>query len=200
MTTQGLLLVLSAPSGTGKTTLAHRLVEAQPSTIFSISATTRAPRGQEQDGKDYHFLSREEFQRRIDQGQFVEHAEVYGNLYGTLQSTVDDALQKGLIQIFDIDSQGGSTIKAKFPNAVTVFILPPSMTVLEARLKGRSTDSAESVKRRLEEARTEIERGTRSYDYLIVNDDLDRAFGDLQAIIRAERLKRLRVDLSRLNL
>jgi guanylate kinase len=193
----GLLLVLSAPSGAGKTTLSHRLVETMPEADFSISATTRPPRGQERDGKDYLFLSPEKFQARIDEGQFVEWAEVYGHRYGTLQKTLDDALEEGRICIFDIDVQGGSTIKSKYPGAVTVFILPPSMQVLEERLRNRGTDAAPAIAKRLAEANAEIERGTGSYDYLIVNDDLNKAFGDLLAVIRAERLRRNRVDVSR---
>ena len=193
----GLLLVLSAPSGAGKTTLSHRLVETMPEATFSISATTRPPRGQERDGKDYFFLSPEQFQARIDEGQFVEWAEVYGHRYGTLQGTLDLALEEGRICIFDIDVQGGSTIKSKYPGAVTVFILPPSLQVLEERLRNRGTDAAPAIAKRLAEASAEIERGTGGYDYLIVNDDLNKAFGDLLAVIRAERLRRNRVDVSR---
>jgi guanylate kinase len=196
----GLLLVLSAPSGTGKTTLAHRLVKELPEAKFSISATTRPPRGKEENGKDYYFLSPDEFTKRIESGSFVEWAEVYGHRYGTLQATLDEALQQGLISIFDIDVQGGSTIKSKYPGAVTVFILPPSMDVLAGRLRNRQTDSEENIQRRLHEARVEVTAGTSMYDYLIVNDDLDRAFGDLQAVIRAERLRRTRVDVSRVGL
>ncbi len=193
----GLLLVLSAPSGAGKTTLSHRLVETMPEATFSISATTRPPRGAEKDGKDYLFLSPEQFQARIDEGQFVEWAEVYGHRYGTLQRTLDDALEEGRICIFDIDVQGGSTIKSKYPGAVTVFILPPSLHVLEQRLRNRGTDAPEIIAKRLGEASDEIERGTGGYDYLIVNEDLNKAFGDLLAVIRAERLRRNRVDVSR---
>jgi guanylate kinase len=193
----GLLLALSAPSGAGKTTLSHRLVETMPEATFSISATTRPSRGQEKDGKDYFFLSPEQFQAKIDDGQFVEWAEVYGHRYGTLQKTLDVSLEEGRIAIFDIDVQGGSTIKSKYPGAVTVFILPPSLQILELRLRNRGTDSSEVIAKRLTEASAEIERGTGSYDYLIVNDDLNKAFGDLLAVIRAERLRRNRVDVSR---
>src|SRR6185312_5978536 len=137
----GLLLVLSAPSGVGKTTLAHRLVQALPEAVFSISATTRPPRGEEQDGRDYHFLSPWQFQEKIDQGEFVEYAEVYGHRYGTLHQTLQIALDQGQVAIFDIDVQGGSTIKAKYPGAVTVFIFPPSIEELERRLRDRKTDT-----------------------------------------------------------
>jgi guanylate kinase len=200
VTNPGLLLVLSAPSGAGKTTLSQRLVKGLPEAKFSISATTRPPRGQEKNGVDYHFLSPEQFQSRFDAGEFVESAEVYGHRYGTLKKTLDDSLEQSLIAIFDIDVQGGSAIKGKYPGAVTVFILPPSMKVLEERLRNRQTDSEEVIQRRLQEARNEVERGTGSYDYLIVNDNLDRAFADLLAIIRAERLRRTRVDVSRFEL
>lgn len=196
----GLLLVLSAPSGAGKTTLAHRLLTALPEAVFSISATTRPPRGEERDGKDYHFLSPSEFQGKIDEGEFVEWAEVYGHRYGTLHKTLNKALEQGQVAIFDIDVQGGSTIKAKYPGAVSVFILPPSMHELERRLRDRKTDPEDTIRKRLGLARVEVERGTSSYDYLIVNDDLNRAFDDLLAVIRAERLRRTRVDLSRVGI
>lgn len=196
----GLLLVLSAPSGAGKTTLAHRLLTALPEAVFSISATTRPPRGEERDGKDYHFLSPSEFQGKIDEGEFVEWAEVYGHRYGTLHKTLNKALEQGQVAIFDIDVQGGSTIKSKYPGAVSVFILPPSMQELERRLRDRKTDPEETIRKRLGLARVEVERGTSSYDYLIVNDDLTRAFDDLLAVIRAERLRRTRVDLSRVGI
>lgn len=196
----GLLLVLSAPSGAGKTTLARRLVDAIPEAHFSISATTRSPRGQERDGRDYFFLEYETFQSRIDEGEFVEWAEVHGHRYGTLQRTLDEALEQGQVALFDIDVQGGSTIKSKYPGAATVFILPPSMAELERRLRERQTDSEEVIARRMAAARIECERGAAQYDYVIVNDDLERAFGDLLAIIRAERLRRSRADLSRFGL
>jgi guanylate kinase len=196
----GILLVLSAPSGAGKTTLAHRLVEVMPEAVFSISATTRPPRGEEKNDRDYHFLSPAQFQAKLDEGAFVEWAEVFGFRYGTLQTTLDAALQQGQVAVFDIDVQGGSTIKSKYPGAVTVFILPPSLIELERRLRERQTDSDETIKRRLATARVEMERGMDSYDYLIVNDSLERAFGDLLAIIRAERLRRTRVDVSRVGI
>lgn len=200
MNNPGLLLVLSAPSGAGKTTLAHRLLKELPEAVFSISATTRPPRGEEQDGKDYHFLSPSQFQEKIDAGHFVEWAEVYGHRYGTLHRTLETALEQGQVAIFDIDVQGGSTIKSKYPGAVTVFVLPPSMRELERRLRDRKTDADDVIRKRLDLARTEVERGTDSYDYLIVNDDLSRAFDDLLAVIRAERLRRTRVDVSRVGI
>ncbi len=179
-----LLLILSAPSGTGKTTLARRLVAAHPGATFSISYTTRAPRGHEKDGVDYHFVSEDEFQKMIDAGQFVEWAQVHGHRYGTPRSSIESA--KALV-VFDIDVQGGEAIKKRHPDAVRVLVLPPSLAELERRLRARSTDDAATVRRRLDAARNEIARARAgAYEYWVVNDDLDRAYGDLEAIVRAE--------------
>jgi len=179
-----LLLILSAPSGTGKTTLARRLVAAHPGATFSISYTTRAPRGHEKDGVDYHFVSGDEFQKMIDAGQFVEWAQVHGHRYGTPRSSIESA--KALV-VFDIDVQGGEAIKKRHPDAVRVLVLPPSLAELERRLRARSTDDAATVRRRLDAARNEIARARAgAYEYWVVNDDLDRAYGDLEAIVRAE--------------
>jgi guanylate kinase len=181
----GLLLILSAPSGGGKTTLAHMLMKAYPDrAMFSVSYTTRATRGQERDGIDYHFVDQDAFKAMIDRGELVEWAEVHGRR----------------IVVFDIDVQGGTTIKSKHPEAVSVFVLPPSMQELERRLRARQTDSEEVIRKRLLAARAEIERGCESYDYLIVNREIERAFGDLEAIVRAERCRRGRVDLAPLGL
>jgi len=174
-----LLLILSAPSGTGKTTLARRLVAAHPGAVFSVSTTTRAPRPHEKEGVDYHFVSEKEFQRMIDQGAFVEWAQVHGNHYGTPRSAVDRA--KGLV-VFDIDVQGGQSIKKQRPDAVRVLILPPSLEELERRLRARSTDDEATVRRRLEAAQKEISRAS-DYEYRVVNDDLERAYGELEAIV-----------------
>jgi len=179
-----LLLILSAPSGTGKTTLARRLVAAHPGATFSISYTTRAPRGHEKDGVDYHFVSEDGFQKMIDAGQFVEWAQVHGHRYGTPRSSIESA--KALV-VFDIDVQGGEAIKKRHPDAVRVLVLPPSLAELERRLRARSTDDAATVRRRLDAARNEIARARAgAYEYWVVNDDLDRAYGDLEAIVRAE--------------
>ena len=179
-----LLLILSAPSGTGKTTLARRLVAAHPGATFSISYTTRAPRGHEKDGVDYHFVSEDAFQKMIDAGQFVEWAQVHGHRYGTPRSSIESA--KALV-VFDIDVQGGEAIKKRHPDAVRVLVLPPSLAELERRLRARSTDDAATVRRRLDAARNEIARARAgAYEYWVVNDDLDRAYGDLEAIVRAE--------------
>jgi guanylate kinase len=179
-----LLLILSAPSGTGKTTLARRLVATHPDASFSVSYTTRAPRGHEKDGVDYHFVGDDEFQKMVDAGQFVEWAQVHGHRYGTPRSSIERA--RGLV-VFDIDVQGGEAIKKRHPEAVRVLIVPPSLAELERRLRARSTDDAAAVRRRLDAARNEIARARASaYEYWVVNDDLDRAYADLEAIVRAE--------------
>ena len=155
----GLLLVLSAPSGAGKTTLARRFLAEHGDARFSVSATTRGPRGAERDGEDYHFVSAERFAALVREGAFAEWAEVHGQRYGTLRATVEEALAAGRIAVFDIDVQGGALVKATWPrDAVTVFVLPPSMAELERRLRARSTDSDEAIARRLAAAREEITR------------------------------------------
>jgi len=187
----GLLLVLSAPSGAGKTTLARRFVATREDAHFSISATTRAPRGAERDGHDYHFVSPERFRALVAEGAFAEWAEVHGQRYGTLRRTVDEALAAGRIAVFDIDVQGGAQVKALWPDeAVAVFVLPPSMQELERRLRTRSTEGDDAIVRRLAAARSEIERGVARYDYVLVNDDLDAALGQLDAIVAHERARR----------
>lgn len=197
----GLLLVLSAPSGAGKTTLAHMLLEAfQPKAQFSISYTTRAPRGAEQNGRDYHFVDPATFQKMILRGEFIESAEVHDNFYGSAKSVVDAAFASRGIAVFDIDVQGGNSIKRKYPDAVLIFIIPPSMEELERRLRQRGTDSDDVISRRMLAARHEVERGVDSYDYLVVNDDLQSAFQTLRAIVIAEQARRGRVDLSGLKL
>ncbi len=187
----GLLLVLSAPSGAGKTTLAHRFRAAHPDAIFSVSATTRAPRGAERDGADYHFVSPERFSALVAADAFAEWAEVHGHRYGTLKQTVDAALAAGRIALFDIDVQGGAQIRAHWPDAaVTVFVLPPSPEELERRLRARSTDSEATIVRRLAAARAEVERGLGSYRYVVVNDALEEAERCLSAIAAHERARR----------
>lgn len=195
---RGLLLVLSAPSGAGKTSLARRLIGDRPEGIFSISYTTRRPRGREQDGVDYHFVDVKTFQQKIEAGDFVEWAEVHGHFYGSPRAVVDEARARDALAIFDIDFQGGQAIKRKHPDAVLAFILPPSMKELERRLRERKTDSDETIRTRMLAAWAEIERGTSSYDYIIVNDDLERAYRELGSVVTAERCRRERVDLSRL--
>ncbi|HET9035076.1 MAG TPA: guanylate kinase [Myxococcaceae bacterium] len=195
---RGLLLVLSAPSGTGKTTLARRLVQAHPDAEFSVSVTTREPRGAEREGVDYRFVDALTFQRMIEQDQLVEWAEVHDNFYGSPQSVVDRAFSTGGIAVFDIDVQGGRSIRRRYPEAVLVFVLPPSMAELERRLRERGTESEDAIRRRMLAARSELEQGTRVYDYVVVNDTVDRAYAELEAIVSAERSRRGRVDLAAL--
>jgi guanylate kinase len=196
----GILLVLSAPSGTGKTTLARRLITELPDAAFSISVTTRRPRGREQDGVDYHFVDVASFQERINRGEFVEWAEVHGHFYGSSQAVVDEARARRGLAIFDIDVQGGHAIKRKHPDTVLAFVLPPSMEELERRLRERGTDAEETIRRRMLAARSEIERGIATYDYILVNDDIERAYQELHSVVIAERCRRGRVDLSNLHL
>ncbi|MFO0584404.1 MAG: guanylate kinase [Anaeromyxobacter sp.] len=192
----GLLLVLSAPSGAGKTTIAHRYRAGEPDAVFSISATTRAPRGAERDGVDYHFVTPERFAALVAEDALAEWAEVHGRRYGTLRATVDDALRAGKVALFDIDVQGGSQLKRGWPDrAATIFILPPTPAELEQRLRARGTEDDAAIARRLAAAREEIARGAAGYDYLMVNDVLEEAVARVAAIARHERLARAgRVD------
>jgi guanylate kinase len=179
-----LLLILSAPSGTGKTTLARRLVAAHEGAAFSVSYTTRPPRAGEQDGVDYHFVSQERFDEMIANGDFAEWAHVHGHHYGTPKAAIESAT--GLV-VFDIDVQGGETIKNLYPDAVRALILPPSLAELERRLRARSTDDDATIRRRLHAARIEIRLARAAgYEYWVVNEDLERAYTDLEAIVRAE--------------
>ena len=196
----GLLLVLSAPSGAGKTTLAHMLEQEFPGAEFSVSYTTRAPRGAEQNGKDYHFVDPLKFQQMIDGNEFVEWAEVHGHFYGSSKQVVAQSWKAGGIGVFDIDVQGGTTIKRKYPDAVCIFILPPSMAELERRLRARGTDTDDVIRRRMLAARAECEKGALGYDYMVINDRLDDAFQQLKSIVIAERSRRGRVDMTALKL
>jgi guanylate kinase len=188
-----LLLILSSPSGAGKTTLTHKLRESHRELGFSVSHTTRAPRATEVDGKDYHFVDRHQFGEMVRHHEFLEWAEVHGNLYGTSKKEVHAAESNpacgGLI--FDIDYQGARQIRAKVHDAIGIFILPPSMEVLEKRLRGRASDSEEVIQRRFQAAKREIDHYA-LFDYLIVNDDLHVSVATLAAIVLAERSKRAR--------
>ena len=185
---KGLLIVISAPSGTDKTTLCHMLLEEFPNMEFSISYTTRKPRPGELNGRDYFFVDRKTFERMIEEGDFLEWAEVYGNLYGTSKSQVLKALKEGKDILLDIDTQGALQVKKNFPEAVLIFILPPSLKELERRLKKRGTDDEETIKKRLQIAREEIRKAL-EYDYIVVNDILEVAFERLRSIITAEKCR-----------
>ncbi len=188
-----LLLILSSPSGAGKTTLTRMLLEQCPELRFSVSHTTRAPRDREAAGRDYHFVDRERFLHLVDQGAFLEWAEVHGNLYGTSMAEIEHArATPGCTgMIFDIDYQGARQIRSKVDDVVAVFILPPSMQELERRLRGRASDAEDVVARRFAVAKREIEHYA-LFDYLVVNDDLQRAFDELRSIAVGERAQRRR--------
>ena len=192
-TRRGLLVILSSPSGAGKSTLARRLMEWDPSIRFSVSATTRKPRPGEVDGREYYFRSREEFRRMVEAGEMLEHAEVFGNLYGSPRAPVEEAIAKGRDVLFDIDWQGGQQIAASAlrDEVVSVFILPPSIAELERRLNARGQDSPEVIAARMTKSRAEISHWA-EYDYVLINDDLDACDARLRAILTAERLKRSR--------
>ncbi|MBX3509088.1 MAG: guanylate kinase [Parvibaculum sp.] len=190
---RGLMLVLSSPSGAGKTTLSRRLLESDTEIDMSVSATTRKPRPGEVNGKDYYFLSTEDFGIMRNRGEFLEHAKVFGNYYGTPRKPVEEALARGHDVLFDIDWQGTQQLDETAPeDLVKVFILPPSAQDLEKRLEKRAQDPADVVAARMAKASDEISH-YQEYDYIIINENIDKAFMELQAILRAERLKRRRL-------
>lgn len=187
---RGLMLVLSSPSGAGKTTLARRLLDAEPGIDMSISCTTRPRRKGEVEGRDYHFLDRDSFTHMRDRGEFLEWALVFDNFYGTPRKPVEEALASGNDVLFDVDWQGAEALRKEAQrDVVTVFILPPSGKALEERLKTRAQDSDETVRRRMQGASNELQRWT-EYDYVIVNTDIGRSLAALRAILSAERLRR----------
>ena len=187
------VFIISAPSGSGKSTLTRLLLERVPCLRFSVSYTTRAPRGQERDGHDYFFISREEFERRVEKGEFLEHAEVFGNYYGTHISELDRAAAEGVDLVLDIDVQGARQLKGKIPGAVSVFILAPSRQILEKRLRARSQDSDAVIARRLRDAAEEI-RNYDLYDYVLVNREVASSVDTLMAIVKATRSRRDRME------
>lgn len=187
------VFIISAPSGSGKSTLVARLLETVPGLKFSVSYTTRKPRGQEKDGQSYHFVSREEFEAMLARDEFLEWAQVFGNYYGTHCSELDHARAGCQDLVLDIDVQGARQLKKKIPEAVTIFILAPSRVVLEQRLRARSEDREEVIARRLKEAAEEI-RKYEDYDYVLINRDLAEAENTLNAIVRAERVRRTRIE------
>lgn len=184
-------VILSAPSGAGKTTIAHRLLAERDDLGYSVSCTTRAPREGEVNGKDYHFRSNEKFEAGVDKGEFAESANVHGHLYGTLRSEVERVLSSGKHVIMDIDVQGAKQFAAAFPQSVLVFIVPPSISSLVERLDLRATEDRGSLARRLCDARAELD-ALDFYQYVVVNDDLDTAVKSVSSIIDAESLKRSR--------
>jgi guanylate kinase len=187
------IFVISAPSGSGKSTLVKRLLAADPGLIFSISYTTRSPRGHEKDGEDYHFVSREDFERMLGRGEFLEWAQVFGNYYGTHQGILEQAQAAGKDLVLDIDVQGARQLRDRIPEAVTVFILAPSRQILEQRLRARGEDRDDVIERRLREAAGEIRR-YKDYDYVVINRDLPESDAVLSAIVRAERVRRDRIE------
>jgi guanylate kinase len=191
MNASGGIFVLSGPSGAGKSTLIRHLRESVSMLGYSVSHTSRKPRGAEVDGVDYHFVDRDTFTRMIEKGDFVEWAEVYNDLYGTSFSSLEIPISQGLDLIMDVDVQGAKNIKARFNDSVLVYILPPSLKELAKRLKSRRTESEEAVRERLEEASREI-RNCLWYDYIIFNDDLMRAAEEMKSVVTAERCRRSR--------
>ncbi|MGF1511911.1 MAG: guanylate kinase [Myxococcota bacterium] len=185
---RGMPIVISAASGTGKTSLCRRLLDTLSHTTRSISYTTRSPRGEERDGRDYHFIRDDEFDLMIERNAFIEWAKVFDHRYGTGLDAVEAQLERGLDVLLDIDVQGGAQIRDRLPDALLVFLLPPSMEELKRRLVNRGTDGPDVVTLRLEKARGEIAQA-RDYDFIIVNDDFDQAAADLRAIIRVQRMR-----------
>ncbi|WP_296478408.1 guanylate kinase [Roseinatronobacter sp.] len=193
MARRGLLIILSSPSGAGKSTLARRLMEWDPTIRFSVSATTRAPREGEVDGREYFFTLREDFEDMIAQGEMLEHAEVFGNFYGSPKAPVDAALREGRDMLFDIDWQGGQQVRNSTlgKDVVSIFVLPPSIAELDARLRMRGQDSDDVIDARMRKSRDEISHWA-EYDYVLINDDLDATEAALRGIVESERLRRER--------
>lgn len=194
MQRRGLLIILSSPSGAGKSTLATRLRRWDTSLGFSVSATTRAPRPGEVNGREYVFVSREDFGKMVDAGAMLEHAEVFGNFYGSPKAPVEAAMHAGRDTLFDIDWQGGQQVRNSTlgRDVVSIFVLPPSIAALEQRLRGRGQDSDAVIADRMAKSRDEISHWA-EYDYVLVNEDLDQTEAALRGIIKAERLRRDRV-------
>jgi len=188
-----IVFIISAPSGSGKSTLVNKLLKEVPGLTFSVSYTTRPARGSERNGGCYHFISREEFEAMLAKDEFLEHADVFGNHYGTHRSALDRAQAAGVDLVLDIDVQGAEQLKQRIPDAVSIFILAPSREILEKRLRARSEDSDKVIERRLKDAAREI-RNYGQYDYVIINNDLQSSSEALAAIVRAERVRRSRME------
>jgi len=193
------LFILSAASGTGKTSLARALADRLPDVALSISHTTRTPRAGESHGEHYYFVTPEAFQAMIDRGEFLEHAEVFGNRYGTSRTAAENLLARGKRVIFDIDWQGARSVKRVWPQATSIFLLPPSRTILEQRLRGRGQDTPDVIARRMQAAVDEM-RHHDEFDYVVVNDDFDLALADLEAILngKPESRRSLTLDVGAL--
>ena len=188
---EGVLYIVSAPSGAGKTSLVKALLKADPAIRLSVSYTTRAPRPGETDGRDYHFVNRQRFEEMLADGEFLEHAEVYGNFYGTSKASIGRDLNAGRDILLEIDWQGADQVRSHFPGAASIFILPPSFGALRTRLSGRGQDSDEVIERRLAAAAHDVAHAD-AFDYIIINDDFDHALQDLVAITRSIRLEAAR--------
>ena len=190
MKAKGQIFIVSAPSGSGKTTLLRKLLKEDARLRFSVSYTTRKPRGRERNGKEYFFVSETEFEAMIDRGQFLEHAKVFGNYYGTSREYVEECITAGTDLLLDIDTDGAAQVRRQRPEAVAIFIMPPSFQALEQRLEQRHLDSAETIRQRLDWASREEIHQFRHYDYVVVNDLLSRSHDQLRSIVLAERCRR----------
>src|SRR5271155_314807 len=187
------VFIISAPSGSGKSTLVHRLLKTVPNLVFSISYTPRPPRPSETPGVDYIFISRKDFEDRLARGEFLEFAEVFGNYYGTNRETFESAIRQGKDLVLDIDVQGARQLKVAIPEAISVFVLPPSREILEQRLRARSQDTEEVIQRRLRGAAEEVRNYTQ-YDYVLINREIEEASARLASIVEAERLRKARME------
>ena len=185
---KGILFILSAPSGAGKTTISRKSVAEIPGLEMSVSATTRAARAGEKPGVDYHFLTKDEFERRRDAGEFAEWARVHDHFYGTPRAPIESALSSGRDMLLDIDVQGARQMKERYPESVAVFVLPPSVEELERRLRGRGTDPDEVIRRRLDRAKEEMKEAP-AYDHRIVNEEIAKSVGEFASIVAAERAR-----------
>jgi guanylate kinase len=187
------VFIISAPSGSGKSTLVHKLLKTVPNLAFSISYTTRPPRATETNGVDYIFVSRKDFEDRVARVEFLEYAEVFGNYYGTNRETFELATHQGKDLVLDIDVQGARQLKVAIPQAISIFVLPPSKDVLEQRLRSRSQDSEEVIQRRLRAAAEEVQNYTQ-YDFVLINRDIEKASARLASIVEAERQRKARME------
>jgi len=187
------VFIISAPSGSGKSTLVSHLMAKVPGLMFSVSYTTRKPRGAEVNGQNYHYIARTDFEKMIGNGEFLEWAEVFGNYYGTHCGVLEEARARGLDLVLDIDVQGARQLQRRIPGAVTIFILPPSRAILEQRLRARGEDREDVIQRRLHDAAGEI-ANYRAYDYVVINRELNESDDILSAIVRGERVRRTRIE------